>query len=71
MRRDPEGRTAHSNEVGSRIGQVVAIFVGLGLYYMVISKGVQDISAILMLNPPNFWIELGRYIIANMGGGSL
>jgi len=53
----------------SWIGQLAGILAGLGLYYMIISKGVQDISAILRLNPPNFWIELARYIIANMGGG--
>jgi len=53
----------------SRIGQLVAILAGLVLYYMIISKGVQDISAILRLNPPNFWIELARYFIANIGGG--
>ena len=55
--------------IASRIGQSAAILAGLGLYYIVISKGVQDISAILKLNPPNFWIELARYVIANMGGG--
>lgn len=62
MLRHPEG-------IPSRIGQLAAIVAGLGLYYMIISKGVQDISAILELNPPNFWIELARYIMANIGGG--
>jgi len=57
-----------SESVPSRIGQLVAIVVMLGFYYMIISKAVHDISAILRRNPPNFWIELIRYIIANMGG---
>jgi len=59
----------HPESIPSRLGQLVAILTGLGLYYMVISKGVQDISTILRLNPPNFWIELARYFLANIGGG--
>jgi len=59
----------HPNGIPSRIGQLAAVVALLGLYYMVISKAAQDISAILKLNPPNFWIELARYFMANIGGG--
>jgi len=64
MKRPPEG-------IPSRLGQSVAILALLGLYYVIITKWVKDVSAILSLNTSNFWIEFTKYIIANMGGGGL
>ena len=64
MKRHPEG-------IPSRLGQSVAILAFLGLYYVIITKGVKDVSAILSLNPPNFWMEFAKYLMANIGGGGL
>ena len=61
----------HPEAIASQIGQLAAILALLGLYYVIITKWVKDVSAILSLNPANFWIEFTKYIIANMGGGGL
>ena len=57
--------------VNKCIGQSVAILTLLGLYYVIITKWVKDVSAILSLNPSNFWMEFAKYLIANIGGGGL
>lgn len=53
-----------------RTGQIIAIIAGCLIYYMLIYKGVTDISAIAQSNPDSFWANLFQYFLANMGAAS-
>ena len=50
-----------------RAGQIFAITCICAFYYGLITKAVNDISAIIQNNPGNFWPRFVRYILANLG----
>ena len=54
---------------GERIQQVVGIVFLCLMYFMIIDKGFNDISALIQNNPGDFWRAFGKYIISNLAGG--
>ena len=54
---------------GERIQQVLGILFLCLMYFMIIDKGFNDISALIQNNPDDFWCAFGRYIISNLAGG--
>jgi hypothetical protein len=54
----------------ARAGQIIAIIAGCLIYYMLIYKGITDISTIAQSNPDSFWASLFQYLLANIGATS-
>ena len=54
---------------GERIQQVLGILFLCLMYFMIIDKGFNDISALIQNNPDDFWRAFGKYIISNLAGG--
>jgi len=54
---------------GERIQQVSGILFLSLMYFVIIERGFNDISALIQNNPEDFWRALGKYIIGNLARG--
>ena len=60
----------HMADVTSRILQVLAIFCMCLMWFMIIDKGLSDLSVLVQEHPDDFWRALAKYLIGNMAEGA-
>jgi len=49
-----------------RTQQVLGIVFLFLMYFVIIDKGFNDISALIQNNPDDFWHAFGKYILGNL-----
>ncbi len=51
---------------GERIQQVLGIVFLCLIFFMILDKGFNDISALIQNNPGDFWRAFVKYILSNL-----
>lgn len=70
--REPRGANpmGETNKLGKDVMQAIGVILSIGIVSVILHKGYADVSALAgQYAGKEFWVRLGRYLLANLAGG--